>query len=108
MPTQEERLTIVEQALKRFSEDMKDLKHHVTMLIGLTSKEELDYRDTKISLRAIEENVQLWDRRLDKIEEHLGSLQSGFETHNKKLDAQDKKLDQILLLLNTSTASQNK
>jgi len=94
MPTQEERLTIVEQAIKGFSEDMKDLKHHVTMLIGLTSKEEMDYRETRIAVRAIQENVQTWDRRFDKIEEHMGDLQHGFED-------QSKKLDQVLLLLTT-------
>lgn len=99
MPTQEERLTVVEQALKRFSEDMKDLKHHVTMLIGLTSREELDYRETKISLRAIEENVQSWDRRLDRIEEHLGNLQSSFEGQGKRLDEHTALLTQHTALL---------
>lgn len=96
MPTQEERLITVEQALKSFSEDMKDLRHHVTMLIGLTSKEEMDYRETRIAVRDIQENVQLWDRRFDRIEEHLGNLQHGFEV-------QDKKLDQIVLMLNALT-----
>jgi len=80
MPTQEERLTALEEAQAKFGEAVNDLNHHVTMLIGVVSREEWDIREMKGSLRAI-------DGR-------LGSLEGRFEV-------QDKKLDQVLLLLNT-------
>jgi len=82
MPTQEERLTALEQAQAKFGEAVNDLNHHVTILIGVASREEWDIREMKSSLRAI-------DGR-------LGSLEGRFET-------QEKKLDQVLLLLNTFT-----
>ena len=82
MPTQEERLTALEQAQAKFGEAVNDLNHHVTILIGVASREEWDIRELKSSFRAI-------DAR-------MGSLEGRFET-------QEKKLDQVLLLLNTFT-----
>jgi len=82
MPTQEERLTALEQAQTKFSEAVGDLNHHVTILIGVASREEWDIRELKSSFRAIEGR--------------MGSLEGRFET-------QEKKLDQVLLLLNTIT-----
>src|SRR2546421_7559341 len=87
MPTQEERLTALEQAQGKFGESVNDLNHHVTILIGVASREEWDIREMKSSLRAI-------DGRLGSLEGRLGSLEGRFEV-------QDKKLDQVLLLLNT-------
>ena len=40
MPTQEERLTALEQAQAKFGEAVTDLNHHVTILIGVASREE--------------------------------------------------------------------
>jgi len=88
MPTQEEeRLTALEQTQAKFGESVIDLNHHVTILIGITSRQEWDIREMKGSLRAI-------DGRLGSLEGRLGSLEGRFE-------AQEKKLDQVLLLLNT-------
>jgi uncharacterized coiled-coil protein SlyX len=80
MSTQEERLTALEQAQVGFGEAVGDLNHHVTMLIGIAQRQEWDIREMKSSLRFIDSR--------------LGSLEGRF-------DAQDKKLDQILLSLNT-------
>ena len=89
MPTQEERLTALEEAQAKFGEAVNDLNHHVTMLIGVASREEWDIREMKSSLRAI-------DGRMGSLEGRMGSLEDRFET-------QEKKLDQVLLLLNTFT-----
>jgi uncharacterized coiled-coil protein SlyX len=80
MPTQEERLSALEQGQGSVSEAIKDLNHYVTMLIGIVQREEWDIREMKGSLRAI-------DGRLNSLE--------------GRFDMQDKKLDQVLLLLNT-------
>ena len=89
MPTQEERLTALEQAQAKFGEAINDLNHHVTILIGVASREEWDIRELKGSFRAI-------DGRMGSLEGRMGSLEDRFET-------QEKKLDQVLLLLNTFT-----
>ena len=41
MPTQEERLTALEQAQAKFGEAVGDLNHHVTILIGVVSREDI-------------------------------------------------------------------
>ena len=87
MPTQEERLTALEQAQAKFGEAFNDLNHHVTILIGVASREEWDIRELKSSFRAI-------DGRMVSLEGRMGSLEDRFET-------QEKKLDQVLLVLNT-------
>ena len=79
MPTQDERLTALEEAQAKFGEAVNDLNHHVTMLIGIVQRQEWDIREMKGSLRTFEQGV------------------------NNRFDVQDKKLDQILLLLNTLT-----
>jgi peptidoglycan hydrolase CwlO-like protein len=104
MPTQEERLTALEQAQVRFSESVSDLNHHVTMLIGTVQRQEWDIREIKGSLRSIdgrlgtfEQNVNI---RFEALEGRFGPLE---QSVSSRFEAQDKKLDQILLLLNAST-----
>jgi len=95
MPTQEEeRLTALEQTQAKFGESVIDLNHHVTILIGITSRQEWDIREMKGSLRAIDGRLGSLEGRLGSLEGRLGSLEGRFE-------AQEKKLDQVLLLLNT-------
>src|SRR6266566_2012239 len=107
MPTQEERLSAVEQAQVGVHEAVSDLNHHVTILIGIVQKQEWDIREMKGSLRSI-------DGRLNSFESRFSSLENRFETQehrvesleqavNNRFGAQDKKLDQIMLLLTTLT-----
>src|SRR2546430_15382053 len=96
MPTQEERLTALEQAQAKFGEAINDLNHHVTILIGVASREEWDIRELKSSFRAIDGRMGSLEGRMGSLEGRMGSLEGRFET-------QEKKLDQVLLLLNTFT-----
>src|SRR6266705_441408 len=105
MPTQEERLFTLEQTQMSVHEAVSDLNHHVTILIGIVQKQEWDIREMKGSLRSI-------DGRLNSLESRFSSFEDRFETQehrvenleqsvNNRFEAQDKKLDQVLLLLNT-------
>jgi len=96
MPTQEERLTALEQAQAKFGEAINDLNHHVTILIGVASREEWDIRELKGSFRAIDGRMGSLEGRMGSLEGRMGSLEDRFET-------QEKKLDQVLLVLNTFT-----
>ncbi len=96
MPTQEERLTALEQAQAKFGEAVNDLNHHVTILIGVASREEWDIRELKGSFRAI-------DGRMGSLEGHMGSLEGRMGSLEGRFETQEKKLDQVLLLLNTFT-----
>ncbi len=124
MPTSEERLTALEQAQAKYSEAIDDLNHHVTILTGVISKQGWDIREIKSSLRAFEQSVtsrfdalegrlgtleQSVTSRFDVLEGRLGTLEQSVNSRfgtleqsiTSRFEAQDKKFDQILLLLNT-------
>jgi chromosome segregation ATPase len=121
MPTQEERLSAVEQAQVSVHEAVSDLNHHVTILIGIVQKQEWDIREIKGSLRSIDGRLNSFESRFGSLEGRFGSLESRFsslegrfekqehrfesleQSVNNRFEAQDKKLDQIMLLLNTLT-----
>jgi chromosome segregation ATPase len=138
MPTQEERLTALEQAQAKFGEAVGDLNHHVTILIGVVSREEWDIREMKISLRAIEGRLGTLEGSMGALEGRLGTLEGSMGALEGRLgtlegsmgalegrlgtlegsmgalegrmgsleghfETQEKKLDQVLLLLNTFT-----
>ncbi|MFL5699601.1 MAG: hypothetical protein ACJ797_21170 [Ktedonobacteraceae bacterium] len=110
MPTQEERLTALEQAQAKFGEAVNDLNHHVTILIGVASREEWDIREMKSSLRAIDGRLGSLEGRMGSLEGHfgslegrMGSLEGHFGSLEGRFETQEKKLDQVLLLLNTFT-----
>ena len=100
MPTQEERLTALEQSHVRFSEAISDLNHHVTILVGVVQKQEWDMREMKGSLRTLERDVQALDRNIQTVDRNVQVLERNM---NGRFEEQDKKLDQILLLVNTLT-----
>jgi uncharacterized coiled-coil protein SlyX len=110
MPTQEERLTALEQAQAKFGEAVGDLNHHVTILIGVVSREEWDIREMKISLRAIEGRLGTLEGSMGALEGRLGTLEGSMGALEGRMGSlegrfvtQEKKLDQVLLLLNTFT-----
>ena len=100
MPTQEERLSAVEQAQVGVGEAVSDLNHHVTILIGIVQRQEWDLREIKGSLRAIDGRLNSLEGRFETQERRLESLEQSMNTH---FEALDKKFDQILLLLSTNT-----
>jgi peptidoglycan hydrolase CwlO-like protein len=85
MPTQEEKIVALEQAQTKISEDISDLNHHMTMLIGIVSRQEWDMKEIKTSSRSL-------DSRLTSFEQSV----------NSRFEAQDKKLDTILDILKSS------
>lgn len=109
MTTHEERLSAVELAQVRVDEAVSDLNHHVTILIGIVQKEEWDIREIKGSLRAIdgrlnslESRFETQEHRLENLRQHVNSRFESLEQRfNTRSEEQDKKLDQILFLLNT-------
>ena len=105
MPTQEERLSAFEQTLTALSRDIKDINHNETMLLGMAMKQGEDIREIRSNL-AFMSTKQGEDIR--EIRSNLASLGERLNTSdqsvNSRFEAQDKKLDQVLLLLNTFTA----
>ena len=121
MPTQEERLSALEQVQVGVHEAVGDLNHHVTILIGIVQKQEWDIREMRGSLRSIDGRLNSFESRFSSLESRFGSLEGRFsslegrfeaqehrvesleQNVNNRFEAQDKKLDQIMLLLTTLT-----
>ena len=109
MTTHEEGLSAVELAQVRVDEAVSDLNHHVTILIGIVQKEEWDIREIKGSLRAIdgrlnslESRFETQEHRIENFRQHVNTRFENLEQSvNSRFETQDKKLDQILLMLNT-------
>src|SRR6266852_1607714 len=102
MPTQEERLSTLEQTVTVLSKGIRDINHNETILLGLVSEQGKDIREMKVGLGALNERLDVFEQsvtnRFDTLEQ---SVNSRFEGQDKRFEGQDKKLDQVLLLLNT-------
>lgn len=96
MPTQEERLTTLEQTVallrKRSSSEIQDLNRNVTMLLGIASGQELDIKEMKVSLVTIEDRQ---DEHTMLLNEHTGILNE----HTAILNEHTALLHQILARL---------
>ena len=109
MPTQEERLSTLEQTVTVLSKGIRDINHNETILLGLVSEQGKDIREMKVSLGALNERLDVFEQsvtnRFDTLEGRFDTLEqsvnSRFEGQDKRFEGQDKKLDQVLLLLNT-------
>ncbi len=134
MPTQEERLSAVEQVVTVLGKGIRDIHYNETILLGLVSEQGKDIREIKISLGVLNERLdaseqgvdnrfgaldgrlnsfeQGVDNRFGTLDGRLNSFEQGVDNHfgtleqsvNDRFEAQDKKLDQVLILLNTLTS----
>jgi hypothetical protein len=120
MSTQEERLSTLEQTVTVLSKGIRDIHYNETILLGLVSEQGKDIREMKVSLGALNERLDVFEQsvtnRFDTLEQGVNSrfetlegrfdtleqsVNSRFEGQDKRFEEQDKKLDQVLLLLNT-------
>ena len=108
MPTQEERLSALEQTVAVLNRGIWDINHNETMLLGIVMKVDENTRGMMANLVTLTEHFTTLEGRFETLEgrfDALGqSVNSRFDTQYQKFEAQDRKLDQILLLLNTSTS----
>ncbi len=119
MPTQEERLSALDQTQVGVNESIKDLNHYVTMLISIMQREEWEIREMRGSLRSIDERLASFEQgvnirfgtleaRMGALDGRMGTLDGRFGTFeqnvNTRFEAQDKKLDKILLSLAALTS----
>jgi uncharacterized coiled-coil protein SlyX len=152
MPTQEERLSTLEETVTVLGKGIDDLNHNVTILLGVTSEHGKDIRGIKVNLTALTERVgafeqnvnsrfealdgrfealdgrfEALDGRFGALDGRFGALDGHFEmlernvnsrfgaleqsvnsrfgaleqSVNSRFEEQGKKLDQVLLLLNS-------
>jgi hypothetical protein len=93
MPTQEEKITVLEENL--------------TILLGIASGQGRDIKSIQVGVMSLDRRFDALEGRLYGMDHRLSTLERRFDTLeqsvNSRFEAQDKKLDQILLLLNTFT-----
>ena len=93
MPTKEEKITVLEE--------------NITILLGIASGQERDVRSIQVGVMSLDRRFDALEGRLYGMDHRLSTLERRFDTLeqsvNSRFEAQDKKLDQILLLLNTFT-----
>jgi uncharacterized coiled-coil protein SlyX len=102
MPTQEERLPTLEQTVNMHGKGIDDLNHNVTILLGITSEQGKDIRAMRVSLADLSQRLNAFEQRVDNRFEVLDSRIEVLEqSFNSRFEEQGKKLDQVLLLLNS-------
>src|SRR6266852_7477313 len=93
MPTQEEKVTVLEE--------------NITILLGIASGKEREIKSIQIGVMSLDRRFDALEGRLYGMDHRLSTLEKRFDTLeqsvNSRFETQDKKLDQILLLLNTLT-----
>ena len=123
MPTQEERLSALEQTVAVLNRGIWDINHNETILLGMAVKQGENIQGMMASLATLNEHFSIQDGRIDTLDGHIETLDgrlgafeqnvnNRFETLegrfgtleqsvDSRFEGQDKKLDQIVLLLNT-------
>jgi septation ring formation regulator EzrA len=100
MPTQEERLSTVEQSMAVMRRGLADIHHNETILLGVMAEQGKDIREMKVSLAALNERVGAFEQgvqeRFEALEGHLGTFEQSVTT---RFGEQDKKLDDLGRLL---------
>ena len=118
MPTQDERLSTVEQSVVVLRKGISDIQHNETILLGVMAEQGKDIREMKVSLAVLNERVGAFEQgvhdrfkvleghlgpferdvhdRFEALEGHLGSFE---QSVNTRFGEQDKKLDDLGRLL---------
>ncbi len=118
MPTQDERLSTVEQSVAVLRKGMVDIHHNETVLLGVMAEQGKDIREMKVSLAVLNEGLGAFEQgvndRFEALEGHLGPFEQNVNDHfevleghlgsfeqsvNTRFGEQDKKLDDLGRLL---------
>ncbi|SRR6266516_1817546 len=96
MPTQEERLTALEQTFATFQKEtakyIQETDENITIMLGVIRHQGQD-------IRRIVQHLETIDERLGTIDEHLNSIEQRFNRLETKSDEHTTLLTQILARL---------
>ncbi len=100
MATIEERLTLLEQ-------NMHDINHNETILLGLAMKQGEHLREVRLNLVSLSERVDTFERnvnsRFDAVDSRIDAVDSRVDTFernvNIRFDAVDSRFDRLEALL---------
>ena len=114
MPTQEERLFSFRKISERSRAHIRETEENTTILLSVIRDQGRDIKRIVQHLETIDGRLDSLNGRFETVDGRLDSLDGRFETQehrlerfeqsvNYRFEAQDKKLDQILLVLTTLT-----
>lgn len=99
MPTQEERLTILEYGLKQYkTETIKaygEMAIEMIMVKGLVEDAVKQLASLRIQVEQMDTRLNQMDTRLETIGEHLGSMNMRLEQMDTRQDRMDTGLDRV-------------
>ncbi len=94
MPTQEERITMVEQTVTVLNRGIWDIYHHETMLLGMAIKQEEDLREIKSSLATLSDHLHTFEQSVNGRFEALEQRVNGrFEALEQRVNGRFEVLD---------------
>ena len=103
MPTQEERLSALERFQKEAAAHIRETEENTTILLGVIRDQGRDIKRIVEHLETIDGHLDSLDSRFETIDGRLDSLDGRLASVERRFETQDKKLDQILLVLTTLT-----
>jgi hypothetical protein len=94
------------------SEDaFKEMNHYLTMLLGITSAQQIDIKAVKNDVTIVKQHVEHIDQRFDEVDRQFNSINQRFVGLDLRLYGMDKhftslegKFDQMLIMLSTLTS----
>ena len=82
MPTQEERLTALEQ---KTAAHIQEMDENFTIMVGVIRHQGQDIKRIFQRLETIDENLNTFNKRLETIEHQLNQLETKFDEHTSLL-----------------------
>src|SRR5258706_16316433 len=96
MPTQEERLSALEQTVAVLNRGIWDISHNETILLGMAIKHDENIREVKSSLATLSEHLKTFEQsvngRFGAIDGHVGALDAHVGALNAHVGALDNRV----------------
>lgn len=100
MPTQEERLTTLEQTVVQNTKDLKKANEYITFAIGYADRASLDISGVDKKLESIQNTLEVHtdaaNTHLELLQKHANNVDKRFDTVERRLDRVETLLTQIL------------
>ena len=94
MPTQEERLSALEQTVAAFNREIRDISHNETILLGMAMKQQEQTREIRSSLASLSEHLDTFEQSVNGRFGALGGGLNSFEQSvNGRFGAIEGRLD---------------
>src|SRR6266487_2431519 len=104
MPTQEERLTALEQTFATLRKEnaihIREVDENTTIMLGVIRDQGRDIKRIVQRLETIDERLHTLEQGFNALEQHFDTLEQRIES---RFETSEKKLDQVLHLLTTLT-----